>query len=137
MLLQDFFTEPDLIRLFLTYKNNRANFDTIKDKLFPNDQSTKLKQNKRTSLIFFICVTFIILVSSSFSIMADHWDSFGALMIIWVVFTIGVCIWYYLTIQRTTQIHLKNKAFIQQFILVAESSSSAESFIEAWQVPVS
>ena len=44
MLLQDFFSEKDLIRLFLTYRNNKDNFDKIREKLLPNDQSVKLKK---------------------------------------------------------------------------------------------
>lgn len=132
MLLQEFFSDEDLVRLFLTFQNNRNNFDKIKDKLFPDDQSMKLKQNKRTSLTFFIAVSFIIVVSSSFSIMADHWDSFGALMIIWIVFTIGVICWYILTVKRTQIVYHQNQQFIDKFIQIAEGTDSADEFMSTW-----
>lgn len=132
MLLQEFFSDEDLVRLFLTFQNNRNNFDKIKDKLFPDDQSMKLKQNRRTSLTFFIAVSFIIVVSSSFSIMADHWDSFGALMIIWIVFTIGVLCWYILTVKRTQIVYHRNQQFFDKFTQIAERTQSADEFINLW-----
>ena len=89
-------------------------------------------KNKKTSLVFFLAVTFIIVVSSSFSVMADHWDSFGALIIIWVVFTIGVVVWYLLTVKRTQNTQAKNEKFMHHFIDIANTVNTAEDFERMW-----
>ena len=76
MLLQEFSRMKILVRLFLTFQNTETIL--IKSKInYFRMINHETKQNKRTSLTFFIAVSFIIVVSSSFSIMADHWDSFG------------------------------------------------------------
>ncbi|MFK7798081.1 MAG: hypothetical protein AB8E82_11555 [Aureispira sp.] len=126
------FSQHDTERLFLTYKRNPINYTKIKDKIVGKDLSAHYTQAKKSSWIFFGALTFIIVISSSFSIMADHWDSFVALWMIWggivVLFTIGRVLFN----RNATSIHDKNKDFFQAFELVAQECDSLEDFVLHW-----
>ncbi len=130
------FSQHDTERLFLTYKRNPINYTKIKDQIVGKDLSEHYAQSRKSSWVFFGALSFIILVSSSFSVMADHWDSFIALWMIWggiVVLFIG---WRVLFAKNATSIHDKNKYFFDRFELVAQECDSLEDFVQHWK-PIS
>jgi hypothetical protein len=127
------FSQHDTERLFLTYKRNPINYTKIKEEIVGKDLTAHYEQSRKSSWIFFGALTFIIVVSSSFSVMADHWDSFVALWMIWggiVVLFVG---WQILFKRNATSIHEENKAFFERFELIAQDCDSLEDFVTLWQ----
>lgn len=127
------FSTHDTERLFLTYKRNPINYTKIKDKIVGKDLSEHYAQGKKSSWIFFGALSFIILISSSFSVMADHWDSFIALWMIWGGIVVLFIAWRILFARNATSIHDKNKNFFDNFELVAQECDSLEDFIQHWK----
>lgn len=127
------FSQHDTERLFLTFKRNPINYTKIKDEIVGKDLSEHYAQAKKSSWIFFGALTFIIVVSSSFSIMADHWDSFVALWMIWGGIVVLFTLWRVFFRRNATAIYDKNKIFFQEFEQVAQTCDSLEDFIQHWQ----
>lgn len=127
------FSQHDTERLFLTYKRNPINYTKIKDEIVGKDLTAYYAQSKKSSWIFFGALTFIIVVSSSFSMIANHWDSFVALWMIWGGIVVLFTLWRTFFKRNATSIHDKNKDFFQQFEQVAQECDSLEDFIQHWQ----
>ncbi|MBL4650774.1 MAG: hypothetical protein JKY03_13670, partial [Aureispira sp.] len=70
------FSENDLERLFLTYKRNFKNYSKIKNKVIGKNADIQYKRNRKSTLFFFIALTFIIAITSVFSLVADHMNTF-------------------------------------------------------------
>ncbi|BDS09477.1 hypothetical protein [Aureispira anguillae] len=127
------FSDHDLERLFLTYKRNLTNYTKIKDKVIGKDAEKLYKRNRKSSIFFFIAVTFIITVSSAFSLMSDHMNSFIALWMIWGIVFVLFTFWsitYYRTNYKILQ---KNQAFFNKFEAAAQNNNSLEEFKNNWQ----
>ena len=124
------FSQHDTERLFLTYKRNPINYTKIKDKIVGKDLSEHYAQGRKSSWIFFSALSFIILISSSFSVMADHWDSFTALWMIWGGIVVIFTIWRFSFKRNVSSVHDKNKDFFEQFELIAQECDSLEDFVQ-------
>lgn len=127
------FSQHDTERLFLTYKRNPINYTKIKDNIVGKDLSKFYAQSHKSSWVFFGALTFIIVISSSFSIVADHWDSFVALWMIWGGILILFIAWRIFFTRNASSIHTKNKDFFEQFELVAQECDSLEDFVQLWK----
>lgn len=127
------FSQHDTERLFLTYKRNPINYTKIKDKIVGKDLSEHHAQARKTSWVFFGALTFIIVVGSSFSFMADHWNSFVALWMIWGGVVVLFIAWRMLFAKNVSSIYSKNKLFFEQFELVAQECDSLEDFVQHWK----
>lgn len=126
------FSDHDLERLFLTYKRNFNNYTKIKDKVIGKDAEKLYKRTRKSSIFFFVALSFIILISSAFSLMADHFNSFVALWLIWgIAFTL-FSIWSFIYYKTNYQILQKNQAFFDKFENIAEKNNSLEDFRNNW-----
>lgn len=126
------FSEHDLERLFITYKRNFKNYTKIKDKVIGKDAEQQYKRNRKSSIFFFIAVTFIIVVSSMFSLVANHMNSFIALWMIWGIALTLFIVWSVIYYRTNFDILKKNQAFFEHFESVANNNSSLESFRKNW-----
>lgn len=133
MQIQVDFSEQELERLYLTYKNKPTNYHKIKQKIVGADTSTTYRKTRKSGFIFFGGVTFIIVVSSSFSFMAAHWDSFIALWMIWSIFLVLLIGWLFLLNKTTWKIHDHNKAFFEQFESTAAHATDLKEFQQQWK----
>ncbi|MGH1335858.1 MAG: hypothetical protein ACRBFS_06990 [Aureispira sp.] len=124
------FSQHDTERLFLTYKRNPINYTKIKDKIIGKDLSEHHAQGRKSSWVFFGALSFIILISSSFSVMADHWDSFVALWMIWGGIVILFTIWRISFTRNVSSVYDQNKKFFEQFELIAQGCDSLEDFVQ-------
>lgn len=126
------FSENDLERLFLTYKRNFKNYSKIKNKVIGKDAEIQYKRNRKSTLFFFIALTFIIVISSVFSLVADHMNSFIALWMIWgiaaVLFSVGFASYY----KNSAKILQQNQAFFDKFETIANSNESLDGFRMNW-----
>lgn len=126
------FSEQELERLYLTYKNKPNNYQKIKKKIVGIDTSANYRKTRKSGLIFFGGVTFIIVVSSSFSFMAQHWDSFIALWMIWSIFLVLLIGWLFLLNKTTWQIHDYNRDFFEKFESTATHTTDLRQFKQKW-----
>lgn len=126
------FSENDLERLFLTYKRNFKNYSKIKNKVIGKDAEKQYKRNRKSTLFFFIALTFIIVISSVFSLVADHMNSFIALWMIWgiaaVLFSIGFTSYY----KNSSKVLQQNQAFFDKFEAIANDNESLDGFRMNW-----
>lgn len=126
------FNNQDLERLYLTYKRNTTNYKKIKNKVIGDDAIEQYKRNRKSSIFFFIAVTFIIIVSSSFSLMASHMDSFIALWMIWgIAFTLFSG-WSFFNYKTTYRVLQQNQDFFDKFENIAQKSPTLEDFAIDW-----
>jgi len=126
------FSENDLERLYLTYKRNFKNYSKIKNKVIGKDAEIQYSRNRKSGIFFFIALTFIIVISSVFSLVADHMDSFVALWMIWgiaaVLFSIGFTSYY----KNSSDVLKQNQAFFDKFEAIANKNESLDSFRMNW-----
>ncbi len=126
------FSDHDLERLFLTYKRNFSNYTKIKDIIIGKDAEAQYKRNRKSSIFFFVALTFIISISSLFSLFIEHKYSLGALWIIWGVALVIFLAWSffnYRTNYRTLQL---NQRFFRKFERIAKNHDSLEGFRTNW-----
>ncbi|WMX13740.1 MULTISPECIES: hypothetical protein [unclassified Aureispira] len=126
------FSENDLERLFLTYKRNFKNYSKIKDKVIGKDAALIYKRNRKSSIFFFIALTFIIVVSSAFSLIADHMNSFVALWMIWGIAAVIFSFWFIAYYRNSFKILQQNQAFFDKFEAVASNNDSLDAFRMNW-----
>lgn len=127
------FSRHDLERLFLTYKRNKPNYSKIKDKVIGEDADLLYKRTRRSSLFFFAALTFIITISSAFSLVAQHMDSFIALWMIWAIAFVLFIIWSVIYYRTNFHILQKNQAFFDKFEYIAQKHESLEEFSTNWK----
>lgn len=126
------FSNDDLERLFLTYKRNMVNYGKIKDKVVGENAEKRYKKGRKSSIFFFIALTFIIIISSSFSLMADHMNSFIALWMIWSIALTLFIIWSVFNYRTNYRIIQQNQAFFDKFEEKANQSNSLQDFVKNW-----
>ena len=126
------FSNDDLERLFLTYKRNMVNYGKIKDKVVGENAEKRYKKSRKSSIFFFIALTFIIVISSSFSLMADHMNSFIALWMIWSIALILFIIWSVFNYRTNYRIIQQNQDFFNKFEEKANQSNSLQDFVKNW-----
>jgi hypothetical protein len=133
MQIQVDFSEQELERLYLTYKNKPSNYQKIKTKIVGIDTSLAYRKTRKSGFVFFGGVTFIIAISSSFSFMAEHWDSFIALWMIWGIFFTLLLGWLFLLHKTTWNVHDYNQKFFETFENTASKVSSLQQFLQTWE----
>jgi hypothetical protein len=126
------FSENDLERLYLTYKRNFKNYSKIKDKVIGKDAEIQYKRNRKSSLFFFIALTFIIVVSSVFSLVAEHMNSFIALWMIWGGAAVLFSFWFVTYYRNSSKILQQNQAFFDKFESIANTNESLDGFRMNW-----
>jgi hypothetical protein len=126
------FSENDLERLFLTYKRNFKNYSKIKNKVIGENAEMQYKRNRKSSIFFFIALTFIIVISSVFSLVADHMDSFIALWMIWGIAAILFSIWFLTYYKNSSKVLQQNQAFFEKFEAIANNNESLDGFRTNW-----
>ncbi|MCH2022956.1 MAG: hypothetical protein MK207_10810 [Saprospiraceae bacterium] len=126
------FSNEDLDRLFLTYKRNFSNYQKIKSKFIGKNAALKYNKSRKSSILFFIALTFIIIVSSIFSIIGALPNSFAALWIIWSIAFILFMLWSYYNYKINNQILNKNKTFFSKFEELAKKHETLEEFKKHW-----
>lgn len=126
------FSENDLERLFLTYKRNFKNYSKIKNKVIGKDAERQYKRNRKSSLFFFIALTFIIVISSVFSLVADHMNSFIALWMIWGIASVLFSFWFITYYKNSSKILQQNQAFFDKFEAIANNNESLDGFRMNW-----
>jgi len=126
------FSKNDLERLFLTYKHNLKNYTKIKNKVIGKDAERQYKRNQKSSIFFFIALTFIIVISSVFSLVADHMNSFIALWMIWGIAAVLFSFWFITYYKNSSKILQQNQAFFDKFEAIASSNDSLDSFRMNW-----
>lgn len=126
------FSAQDLERLFLTYKQNQDNYIKIKDKVIGDDAELQYKSNRKSSFFFFGALTFVVAISSAFSLIASDINSFGALWTIWGIAFILFSAWSVFYYKTNYQILEKNRQFFEKFETTAQSSQSLEDFKKNW-----
>lgn len=126
------FSAQDLERLFLTYKQNQDNYSKIKDKVIGEDAELQYKSNRKSSFFFFGALTFVVAISSAFSLIAADINSFGALWTIWGIAFILFTAWSVFYYKTNYQILEKNRQFFQKFEVTAQNSQSLDDFKKNW-----
>ena len=126
------FSENDLERLFLTYKRNFKNYSKIKNKVIGENAEMQYKRNRKSSIFFFIALTFIIVISSVFSLVADHMNSFIALWMIWGIAAILFSIWFLTYYKNSSKVLQQNQAFFEKFEAIANNNESLDGFRTNW-----
>jgi len=126
------FSENDLERLFLTYKRNFKNYSKIKNKVIGKNAEQQYKRNRKSSLFFFIALTFIIVISSVFSLVADHMNSFIALWMIWGIAAVLFSFWFITYYKNSSKILQQNQAFFDKFEAIANNNESLDGFRMNW-----
>ena len=126
------FSDHDLERLFLTYKRNFTNYSKIKDKIIGKDAEAEYKRNRKSSIFFFVALTFIISISSLFSLFIEHINSLGALWIIWSVAFVIFLAWSIFSYRTNYRILQINQRFFSKFERVAKNHDSLEGFKTNW-----
>lgn len=126
------FSKHDLERLFITYKRNFSNYSKIKDKVIGKNAEKIYKRNRKTSIFFFVAVTFIIGVSSIFSLVTNHTDSFIALWMIWGIVFVFFSAWSVFFYRTSYSIIQKNEDFFNRFETIAKDNQSLEDFKTNW-----
>lgn len=126
------FSTHDLERLFLTYKRNQPNYSKIKNKVIGLDAHSNYKRTRKSSLFFFGALTFIIIISSSFSLVAQDTNSFMALWLIWAIAASVFTTWFAFYYRTNAHVLQKNEAFFNKFETVAQTSNSLEDFTKNW-----
>lgn len=126
------FSAQELNQLYLTFKRNPSNYTKIKEMILGVNSEEKFARNKKSLRFFFITVTFIIAVSSSFSLMADHMNSFISLWLIWTGAFILFIAANIIINKNTTYVQEKNKAFFEAFEFTANKNTSLDAFQSEW-----
>ncbi len=121
MQLTALFSQHDIERLFLTYKRNPINYTKIKQEIVGSNLQEGYQRVRRSSYLFFGAVTFIIIISSSFSLVAEHYDSLIALWMIWGVTTLLFAGWMVFNYRNTYATYSRNENFFDHFELIAQS----------------
>jgi hypothetical protein len=126
------FSQEDTERLFLTYKKNFRNYNLIKEKVLGRDTEKKYLRNRKSSIFFFGAFTFIIGISSAFSLVGDQMNSLAALGIIWALGFIFFVVWTLINYKANYQVSEQNKAFFDKFEAVAEKCLNLDNFKKSW-----
>lgn len=122
------FTTQDLERLYLTYKQNPNNYNKIKDKVIGKDAELQYKSNRKSSIFFFGALTFVVAISSIFSLIGHDINSFGALWTIWAIALIVFIAWSVFYYKTNYQILQKNQQFFEKFESIAQKFQTLEDF---------
>lgn len=127
-----FSSDSDKERLFLTYRNNPENYQKIKNKLIGDRSKTSYQRTQKSLRFFFAALTFIIIISSAFSIVGDQPNSLIALWIIWTISLV-----FFILINRYNyRFNFKNQeeqiVFFEAFEKIAQHSESKDQFLKAW-----
>lgn len=122
------FSAQDLERLYLTYKKNQDNYTKIKDKVIGEDAELLYKSNRKSSFFFFGALTFVVAISSAFSLIASDINSFGALWTIWALALVLFIAWSVFYYKTNYQVLEKNRQFFQKFEATAQASQSLDDF---------
>ncbi len=128
------FNQSEIEQLFLTYRKNPKNYLEIKKRLFGEAAQLDFKKNLRGRIYFMATLTGVAVVSSLFSIFAEHWGSLGAIWIIWAGFMIGLLVAMYISYKDTYQVMKKNERFFKDFEKIASKSDKLEDFIIDWNL---
>jgi len=126
------FTDQEIERLYLTYRNNPGNYSEIKKRLFGEGAKIEFKRNLKGRLYFMAALTVVAIASSFFSIFAEHWASLGAIWIIWAGFMIGLAVAMYISYKDAFLVLKKNEAFFDNFEKIAVNAATLEDFIIDW-----
>lgn len=129
------FSPHEVERLFLTYKRNPINYTKIKQEIVGGNSQEGYQKVRKSSYLFFGAITFIIVVSSSFSLIAQHYDSLIALWMIWGITALLFAFWMVFNYRNTYAIYSKNEEFFDCFELVAQSCDTLEEFVGSWRPP--
>ncbi len=127
------FSNQDLDRLFLTYKRNLTNYKKIKSNVIGKDAELQYNRNRKSSIMFFVALTFIIAVSSIFSLIGSLPDSFTALWAIWGIAFVLFMAWWYNNYKTNYQVLQKNQVFFSTFEEVAQKHDLLEEFKKGWE----
>jgi hypothetical protein len=128
------FSPKETEQLFLTYLRNPRNYAEIKKRLFGEIAMIEFRKNLRGRLYFMATLTGIAVVSSFFSIFAEHWGSLGAIWIIWAGFMIGLGVALYMAYKDDFLVLKSNEAWFQGFETIAHRSKTLEDFIIDWNL---
>jgi hypothetical protein len=132
MIFKIAFNEQEIEQLFLTFKRNPSNYNEIKKRLFGDAAKIEFRKNLKGRLYFMAALTGVTVISSFFSIFAEHWGSLGAIWIIWAGFMIGLGVAMYMSYKDAFLVLKKNEAFFEQFDKIASNTDSLEDFIIEW-----
>ncbi|MCP4443275.1 MAG: hypothetical protein GY810_30600 [Aureispira sp.] len=122
------FTEEEIERLFLTYKRNPKNYQKIKDRVVGEGSKMMFKKEMRGRYIFAGAVTIISLISSVYSIVAQHWGSLAAIWIVWfgaILISMG---WFAVSYKNAYSVLAKNEDFFKAFEAKAKQCESLVDF---------
>ena len=127
------FSNQDLDRLFLTYKRNLTNYKKIKSTIIGKNAELQYIRSRKSSIMFFVALTFIIAVSSIFSLIGALPDSFIALWIIWGIAFVLFMAWSYNNYKTNYQTLQKNQVFFSTFEETAQKCALLEEFKTIWK----
>ena len=126
------FSEENTSKLYITYKQHPENYAKIKQKLVGEDANIRFKRTKKSMRFFFAALTFIIIVSSAFSIVGDQQNSLIALWIIWAISLFFFLLVNYYNYQFNFKSQARRKHFFDHFEQIAQKSDSLGFFLEQW-----
>ena len=133
MALFNFFSEQDTAKLYVTYKQLPDNYTKIKQKLVGSASRIRYNRTKKSLRFFFAALTFIILISSAFSIVGDKKNSLIALWIIWTISLVFFVLINYYNYQYNFKNQEQQIHFFERFEVVAQQSESIEIFLKNWK----
>jgi hypothetical protein len=128
------FSPTEIEQLYLTYKRNPKNYGEIKKRLFGDAAKIEFRKNLKGRLYFMATLSGVAIVSSFFSIFAEHWGSLGAIWIIWAGFMIGLGVAMYISHKDAYLVLKNNEAFFESFEEIASKSTAIEDFIIDWNL---
>ena len=126
------FNPKEVEQLYITYKRNPKNYKEIKKRLFGDAAKIEFKNNLRGRIYFMIALTGVAVISSAYSIFAEHWPSLGAIWIIWAAFTLGLLVAMYISYKDSFLVIKNNEKYFERFESIASKSESLEDFIIDW-----
>lgn len=126
------FNPKEVEQLYITYKRNPKNYKEIKNRLFGDAAKIEFKNNLRGRIYFMIALTGVAVISSAYSIFAEHWPSLGAIWIIWAAFTLGLLVAMYISYKDSFLVIKNNEKYFERFESIASKSESLEDFIIDW-----
>jgi hypothetical protein len=126
------FNSKEIEQLYITYKRNPKNYKEIKNRLFGDAAKIEFKNNLRGRIYFMIALTGVAVISSMYSIFAEHWPSLGAIWIIWAAFTLGLLFAMYISYKDSYLVIKNNEQYFEKFESIASKSDSLEDFIIDW-----
>jgi hypothetical protein len=128
------FNETDILKLFRTSKNHPENYIKIKDMLCGNEAWKAFNNFKRSRYFFIISLTAIALISSAYSLFAEHLPSAVAIWIIWTGFMVLISVSFYFGYKDQYLTLKKNQSFFDRFEPIALKSETEQDFIIDWNL---